>query len=44
MMSDCKVSITGGFIMHIVCILMDFKVFQMKKEIVVIGIDSVMYL
>jgi len=36
MMSHCKVSITSGFIIHIVCILM-------KKEIVAIGIDSVMY-
>jgi len=37
------VSITGGFIMHIVCILMDFKVLQNEKEIVAIGFDSVVY-
>jgi len=43
MMSHCKVSITSGFIMHIVCILMDFKVLQNKKEIVATGIDSIMY-
>jgi len=29
--------------MHIVCILMDFKVLQNEKEIVAIGFDSVVY-